>query len=40
VAELLSQNWRTELDYGLGAELIPTEHLLLVASRCVGLQGL
>jgi len=34
VTELLTQNWRTELDYGLGgADLTPLEYLLVVATQ-------
>lgn len=32
MAELLSQNWRVELDYGLGGNIPESEALLLVCS--------
>jgi len=43
MSEMLGQNWRVELDYGLGSELAPREEVLLVCSRGAAgalLQGL
>jgi hypothetical protein len=33
LGELLGQNWRLELDAGLGGSLRPTENILLVGTR-------